>query len=210
MKTQNAAMLAGKVLEADEASAVIETYAQTRNGEVSERHQLQLPEGVRLAAGKFMKVLGSLAANGAVIVTGPPEKSRKDESCNIAKLVGLNPWPYQIIDGDASKIPLANFGIQVSEDTVLRTVVFGSEARNLKKRGAGRGAVFEVFGSLRHRDYVDRQTGEPRVAHEVVCDPERIKLLKVAAHEDPFGDVGAGEITGDPSAPGPDDDRVPF
>lgn len=209
MKQINVVKMCGDVLEVSEDVMKLKTIERTFNGNEYEEIHTVYCDNHGQKKGDRVKFFGSLKTIKSNL--GPQtiidadkttlaKATKKEKSCNVAKIVGKAPQTFQFFPRAEGKMAFGNLLLLTGEETdgaqFHRGVFFGQIAHYFS-RMCNRNSIVQMIGRIRNREYVDND-GESRTMLEVIVDPDQTKVLKRGKVVDEFADYNAKDL--DPAA----------
>jgi len=197
IKLRNAVKLAGDVTKIEGTTVTIKTVQARLSGEYSDEHTVEIPDQSvvnTLKVGKKVLLMGRLertagkystrvVADVATVTTkGIPGY------INIAVISGQIPMTAQVLPAVDGKVGIANLAIEFA-GKIFNGVAFRQLA-TMYGRVWRRGAVGQLMGRLRQREFIDNNGDTCRAVEIVVEDQYETRVLKPAEAADQFGDYG--------------------
>lgn len=209
---QNAIKLVGDVVRVAGTTVTILTKQVRPGGVYEDEHVVEIPDVTLtqdLKPKQKIGLMGYLARGDSafstriIADTATVKKLAKSAGYeNMAKLVGKIPMSASMLPAAEGKTGLANLVIEVAGQ-MFNGVAFRQTAIMLS-RAWHKGAIGQLMGRLRRREFIDRN-GDIQTSIEVVAeDSAETRILKRAEENDPFGDFGKLGVDAQPEpATGP-------
>jgi hypothetical protein len=200
IQMRNAVRLVGDVMDIDEKTRMIQllTKQVRQSGTYEDQHRVLVPDAKvlgKLKPGRRIGLMGRLDRSdekfSTIIVAAPKTivSAKKSEGYdNICQLVGPVPFSAGMLPADDGKVSLANLAIEVG-GKIFNGVAFRQLAA-IYDRTWLKGAIGQLMGRLRTREFVDNE-GNLQTSIEIVAEDKReTRVLRKAVVEDRFGSFG--------------------